>query len=87
MFPLQKSSISLKCRQACVQIALLKKLNRLEKYRTISTREALSSEKQKVDSTNLQYQNLLYEAAHLISEYKKCKQFKYVFNIHIFGSS
>lgn len=68
--------IKTKCMEACVKIAALKKLNRLEKYRTISVREALIVEKQKVDSTNLQYQNLLYEAAHLLSEFKKCKQFK-----------
>lgn len=62
--------------ESCVNISALKKLNRLEKYRTIGIREALNVEKQKVDSTNLQYQNLLYESAHLLSEFKKCKQFK-----------
>ncbi|KAK9719899.1 Fms-interacting protein/Thoc5 [Popillia japonica] len=62
--------------EACVMIAILKKLNRLDKFRTITSRESLNTEKQKVDSTNLQYHNLLYEAAHLVSEYTKCKQFK-----------
>lgn len=66
-----------KCMQACSLIVVLKKLNRLDKVRTIAAREALTTEKQKVDSTNLQYHNLLYEAAHLTSEYKKCQQFKY----------
>nr|XP_022916445.1 THO complex subunit 5 homolog A [Onthophagus taurus]XP_022916446.1 THO complex subunit 5 homolog A [Onthophagus taurus] len=60
----------------CVMIATLKKLNRLDKFRTISARETLNVEKQKVDSTNLQYHNLLYESAHLASEFTKCKQFK-----------
>ncbi|KRT79206.1 hypothetical protein AMK59_8054, partial [Oryctes borbonicus] len=62
--------------ESCVMIAVLKKLNRLDKFRTITSRENLNTEKQKVDSTNLQYHNLLYEAAHLASEYTKCKQFK-----------
>lgn len=62
--------------QAASCIVTLKKLNRLEKVRSTSARDALNLEKQKVDSTNLQYQNLMYEAAHLFSEFKKCKQFK-----------
>ena len=65
-------------------IAVLKKLNRLDKFRTIFGRESLNTEKQKVDSTNLQYHNLLYEVAHLDSEYKKCKQFKWVILPFIF---
>ncbi|XP_018332328.1 THO complex subunit 5 homolog B [Agrilus planipennis] len=68
--------ISEKCTQACLLVAALKKLNRLDKFRSVHARESLSIEKQKVDSTNLQYQNLLYEAGHLMSEYNKCKQFK-----------
>lgn len=48
----------------------------MEKVRVVKAREMLSSEKQKVDSINLQYQNLLYEANHLISEFNKCIQFK-----------
>lgn len=71
-----RQKIQEKCTDSCVQIAILKKLNRLDKFRTITARDALNLEKQKVDSINLQYQNLLYEAAHLMSEFKKCQQFK-----------
>ncbi|KAF5269587.1 hypothetical protein FQR65_LT05925 [Abscondita terminalis] len=68
--------VSEKAMQAAACVVTLKKLNRLDKVRITTAREALNVEKQKVDSTNLQYQNLLYEAAHLSSEFKKCKQFK-----------
>ncbi|XP_044759989.1 THO complex subunit 5 homolog B [Coccinella septempunctata] len=74
--PDAKEQITKKCREACVKVAILKKLNRMEKVRLVKAREMLSSEKQKVDSINLQYQNLLYEANHLISEFNKCFQFK-----------
>ncbi|KAF2897412.1 hypothetical protein ILUMI_08766 [Ignelater luminosus] len=74
--PDASAKIMEKSMQAASCIVTLKKLNRLEKVRSTSAREALNLEKQKVDSTNLQYQNLMYEAAHLFSEFKKCKQFK-----------
>ncbi|KAF5293697.1 hypothetical protein FQA39_LY03182 [Lamprigera yunnana] len=70
------AKVSEKAMQAAACVVTLKKLNRLDKVRTTTAREGLIVEKQKVDSTNLQYQNLLYEAAHLSSEFKKCKQFK-----------
>lgn len=54
----------------------LKKLNRLEKVRTRAGRDALNKEKQRVDSTHLLLQNLLYEADHLNKEVTKCLQFK-----------
>lgn len=54
----------------------LKKLNRLEKVRTRAGRDALHKEKQRVDSTHLLLQNLLYEADHLNKEVTKCLQFK-----------
>lgn len=54
----------------------LKKLNRLEKVRTRAGRDALHKEKQRVDSTHLHLQNLLYEADHLNKEVTKCLQFK-----------
>ena len=65
-----------KTTDACLLLVLLKKLNRMEKVRLVFPKEQLATEKQKVDSINLQYQNLLYEANHLISEYRKCFQFK-----------
>lgn len=54
----------------------LKKLNRLEKVRTRAGRDTLHKEKQRVDSTHLLLQNLLYEADHLNKEVVKCLQFK-----------
>lgn len=62
--------------EASLLIVTLKKLNRLEKVRTRSGREALHKEKQRVDSTHLLLQNLLYEADHLDKEVTKCLQFK-----------
>ncbi|XP_017770927.1 PREDICTED: THO complex subunit 5 homolog [Nicrophorus vespilloides] len=71
-----KSLIMLKRKEACLKIVLLKKLNRLEKVRMSMAREQLNQEKQKLDSINLQFQNLLYELAHLCSEFEKCRQYK-----------
>lgn len=55
---------------------LLKKLNRLEKYRTAEGRNQLQKEKVRVDSNRLHLQNLLYEASHLRREIENCKMFK-----------
>lgn len=57
-------------------IALLKKLNRLDKVRLRAGRDALHKEKLIVDSNKLQLQNLLYEADHLRKEVQHCLQFK-----------
>ncbi|KAG8225852.1 hypothetical protein J437_LFUL004782 [Ladona fulva] len=54
----------------------LKKLNRLEKFRTKRSRDILNKEKQQVDSYHLQLQNLLYEILHLKKEVTKCLEFK-----------
>ncbi|KAB0793873.1 hypothetical protein PPYR_13493 [Photinus pyralis] len=62
--------------QGCSYIIMLKKFNRLDRVRMTSSREAIATDRHKNDSTELQYQNLLYESAHLSSEIKKCKQFK-----------
>lgn len=62
--------------QGCSYIIMLKKFNRLDRVRMTSSREAITTDRHKNDSTELQYQNLLYESAHLSSEIKKCKQFK-----------
>lgn len=56
--------------------AILKKLNRLDKVRLRSGRDALHKEKLTVDSNKLQLQNLLYEADHLRKEVQHCLQFK-----------
>lgn len=55
---------------------LTKKLNRLDKIRLRSGRDALHKEKLAVDSNRLQLQNLLYEAEHLRKDVQRCFQFK-----------
>ncbi|XP_015593948.1 THO complex subunit 5 homolog [Cephus cinctus] len=54
----------------------LKKLNRMEKFRTKFARDSLISAKSSVDSRHLHLQNLLYEVMHLKKEVVKCLQFK-----------
>ncbi|XP_043273169.1 THO complex subunit 5 homolog [Venturia canescens] len=54
----------------------LKKLNRMEKFRTKFARDSLTAAKSAVDSKHLQLQNLLYEVMHLKKEVIKCLQFK-----------
>ncbi|XP_034938502.1 THO complex subunit 5 homolog [Chelonus insularis] len=54
----------------------LKKLNRMEKFRTKFARDSLTIAKSGVDSRHLQLQNLLYEVMHLKKEVIKCLQFK-----------
>ncbi|XP_068633298.1 THO complex subunit 5 homolog [Battus philenor] len=71
-----KEKINAKRIEASLLLVALKKLNRLEKVRTRAGRDALNKEKQRVDSTHLLLQNLLYEADHLNKEVTKCLQFK-----------
>ncbi|XP_066588651.1 THO complex subunit 5 homolog [Prorops nasuta] len=54
----------------------LKKLNRMEKFRTKFARDSLAASKSSVDSNHLHLQNLLYEVMHLKKEVVKCLQFK-----------
>ncbi|OXU30184.1 hypothetical protein TSAR_007637 [Trichomalopsis sarcophagae] len=54
----------------------LKKLNRMEKFRTKFSRDSLNTAKTNVDNRHLQLQNLLYEVIHLKKEVMKCLQFK-----------
>ncbi|XP_046825264.1 THO complex subunit 5 homolog isoform X1 [Vespa crabro] len=54
----------------------LKKLNRMEKFRTKFARDSLVTAKSSVDSKHLHLQNLLYEVMHLKKEVIKCLQFK-----------
>jgi THO complex subunit 5 len=54
----------------------LKKLNRMEKFRTKFSRDSLTTAKTNVDNRHLQLQNLLYEVIHLKKEVLKCLQFK-----------
>ncbi|PSN46673.1 THO complex subunit 5 [Blattella germanica] len=60
--------ISEKRIRASLLFVVLKKLNRLEKFRTKTSRDTLNREKQQVDSYHLQLQNLLYEILHLKKE-------------------
>lgn len=57
-------------------LTMLKKLNRLDKVRLRTGRDALHKEKMMVDTNKLQLQNLLYEADHLRREVQHCLQFK-----------
>jgi THO complex subunit 5 len=70
------AEISEKRIQTSLLFVVLKKLNRLEKFRTKTSRDTLNREKQQVDSFHLQLQNLLYEILHLKKEVTKCLQFK-----------
>lgn len=71
-----KQNITKKRIKATLLIAELKKLNRLEKIRMKIGRDALHKEKQRLDSTHLLLQNLLYETDYLDREVTKCLQFK-----------
>ena len=59
-----------------MQFMTLKKLNRLDKLRSKSGREATTEVKANVDNFHLQLQNLLYEVLHLQKEVDKCIQYK-----------
>ncbi|KAJ8679912.1 hypothetical protein QAD02_015699 [Eretmocerus hayati] len=69
-----------KIRELQVDTALafieLKKLNRMEKFRTKFSRDSLITAKSNVDNKHLQLQNLMYEVIHLKKEVMKCLQFK-----------
>uniref|UniRef100_U5EKA3 Putative fms n=1 Tax=Corethrella appendiculata TaxID=1370023 RepID=U5EKA3_9DIPT len=71
-----RSKIADKRIEGSLAFVLLKKLNRLDKVRIRSGRDALHKEKLRVDSNRLQLQNLLYEADHLKKEVQRCYQFK-----------
>lgn len=74
--PENQGKIAEKRTEVVLMFVLLKKLNRYEKIRTKASRDALHKEKQRVDSTQLQLHNLLYELEHLKKEISKCLQFK-----------
>ncbi|KAG8035842.1 hypothetical protein G9C98_002968 [Cotesia typhae] len=75
-----ESSVKDEIRELQIQTSLsfieLKKLNRMEKFRTKFARDSLADAKSEVDSRHLQLQNLLYEVMHLKKEVVKCLQFK-----------
>ncbi|XP_056630140.1 THO complex subunit 5 homolog [Diorhabda sublineata] len=59
-----------------INMSFIKKLNRTDKLRHVHGKETLSAEKQKCDSIKLNYQNLVYELHHLVTETNKCLAFK-----------
>lgn len=59
-----------------LEFVLIKKINRLVKYKVRSGREELQSKKTLVDSNRLHLQNLLYEVNYLKREIKHCYKFK-----------
>ncbi|CAH0564119.1 unnamed protein product [Brassicogethes aeneus] len=60
----------------CLKIAVIKKLNRVDKIQHVFGKDLLNVEKQKCDSIKLVYQNLVYELGHLMHEVTKCNSFK-----------
>lgn len=63
----------------CLAIMVaLRKLNRLDKHRLKTTRDAVKENRSRVDGLHLQLQNLAYEAGYLRSEVDKCLEFKFV---------
>lgn len=81
--PESKAKVNEKRIEACMLVAILKKLNRLEKFRTKAGRDALHKEKLQTDSTKLQLQNLLYELSYLNKEIAKCFQFRCVLKMTV----
>lgn len=71
-----KREIKIKQKETCLLLTVLKKLNRIDKFRTKAERDALHQEKLRMDSTKLQVQNLIYECTYLKKEISKCFQFK-----------
>ncbi|XP_055855820.1 THO complex subunit 5 [Episyrphus balteatus] len=69
------SELKAKRNEASLMIVLLKKVNRLEKYRIRTGREVLQKEKLRVDNNRLHLQNLLYEISYLKKEIQRCYQF------------
>ncbi|CAH1105797.1 unnamed protein product [Psylliodes chrysocephalus] len=59
-----------------IKMCFIKKLNRTDKIRHVFGKETLATEKQKCDSIKLNYQNLVYELHHLVTETSKCLAFK-----------
>ncbi|XP_020290913.1 THO complex subunit 5 homolog isoform X1 [Pseudomyrmex gracilis] len=74
--PSVKDEISELQVQTSLAFIELKKLNRMEKFRTKFARDSLVAAKSSVDSRHLHLQNLLYEVMHLKKEVIKCLQFK-----------
>lgn len=72
----QKNSIDEATRKATLSFVMLKKVNRMVKFKLRTGREELEAQKALVDGKRLQLQNLLYEASYLKREIRLCYQFK-----------
>lgn len=59
-----------------MEFVVIKKINRLVKYKVRSGREELQAQKTLVDCNRLHLQNLLYEVNYLKREIKHCYKFK-----------
>lgn len=73
---IQKIDIDEKLRIGSMEFVLIKKINRLVKYKVRSGREELQAQKTLVDCNRLHLQNLLYEVNYLKREIKHCYKFK-----------
>ncbi|XP_075168035.1 THO complex subunit 5 [Haematobia irritans] len=65
-----------KIKAGSLLFVLIKKVNRLVKYKVRSGREELQAQKALVDCNRLHLQNLLYEVNYLKREIKQCYKFK-----------
>uniref|UniRef100_A0A1I8Q0Y7 THO complex subunit 5 n=1 Tax=Stomoxys calcitrans TaxID=35570 RepID=A0A1I8Q0Y7_STOCA len=65
-----------KIKSGSLLFVLIKKVNRLVKYKVRSGREELQAQKTLVDCNRLHLQNLLYEVNYLKREIKQCYKFK-----------
>lgn len=76
VLPFQKVDIDEKIKTGSLLFVLIKKVNRLVKYKVRSGREELQAQKTLVDCNRLHLQNLLYEVNYLKREIKQCYKFK-----------
>lgn len=72
----QKIDLDEKLKIGSLEFVLIKKVNRLVKYKVRSGREELQAQKTLVDCNRLHLQNLLYEVNYLKREIKHCYKFK-----------
>ncbi|KAI9577764.1 THO complex subunit 5 [Glossina fuscipes] len=71
-----KIDLDEKLKLGSLLFVLIKKINRMVKYRVRAGREELQSQKSLVDNNRLHLQNLLYEVNYLKREIRHCYQFK-----------
>ncbi|KNC32125.1 THO complex subunit 5 [Lucilia cuprina] len=71
-----KVDLDEKLKIGSLEFVVIKKINRLVKYKVRSGREELQAQKTLVDCNRLHLQNLLYEVNYLKREIKHCYRFK-----------